>query len=282
MAATEIEHEGSYKASEMHPDVEKEIERLRAQALWGWDKEIRNLKWFGLEDGMHVLETGSGPGFITEQLLNGLPNSHVTCVELDPDLIARAENYLQSKGLEGRYTIVHGNLMHMDFPDNSFDFAFARLVFQHLPDPEGAAKEILRVLKPGGRLAITDVDSGLRAVINPESPEADAISRKMEESQKQRGGDRKIGRKLWKLLARVGYTNLDMESLIIHSDIEPIESMMPEEWDPGDFERSLQAGVLTQDDVEVMHKAHLEYLASDEKYALFPALMWCAQKPGSA
>ena len=56
-----------YKASEMNDNIEKEIERLRGQALWGWDKESRNLNWFGLIDGMSILEVGSGPGFVTEQ-----------------------------------------------------------------------------------------------------------------------------------------------------------------------------------------------------------------------
>src|SRR5438045_9724778 len=104
----------SYKASEMNEDVEKEVERLRGQALWGWDKESRNLSWFGLTDGMSILEVGSGPGFITEQLLALYPNSHITCVEIDPDLILPAEKYLQSKALGGSYTIIQGDLMSMD------------------------------------------------------------------------------------------------------------------------------------------------------------------------
>src|SRR5215211_4278730 len=78
----------SYKASEMNESLEKEIERLRGQVMWAWDKEARNLGWFGLRDGMSILEVGSGPGFVTEQLLILYPNSHVTCVEIDPDLIA--------------------------------------------------------------------------------------------------------------------------------------------------------------------------------------------------
>ena len=48
---------------------EAEVKRLASQARGGWGKEARTLSWFGLQDGMSVLELGSGPGFITEQLL---------------------------------------------------------------------------------------------------------------------------------------------------------------------------------------------------------------------
>src|SRR5438309_8492116 len=98
-----------YKASEMNESLDKEIERLRDQALRGWEKESRNLAWFGLRDGTSVLEVGSGPGFITAQLLALYPNTHITCVEIDPDLTAPAEQYLRSKGLQGRYTIIQGD-----------------------------------------------------------------------------------------------------------------------------------------------------------------------------
>src|SRR5436853_7771057 len=102
----------------MNENIEKEIHRLRGQALWGWDKESRNLAWFGLRDGMSILEVGSGPGFVTEQLHALYPNSHITCVEIDPDLVARADQYLQSRDMGGCYSIVQGDLMRMDLPDN--------------------------------------------------------------------------------------------------------------------------------------------------------------------
>ncbi len=66
---------GSYDLQTSHRDVTAEIQRLAAQARSGWDKESRTLSWFGLKDGMSVLELGSGPGFITEQLVALLPTS---------------------------------------------------------------------------------------------------------------------------------------------------------------------------------------------------------------
>ena len=65
---------GSYNASSTHRSLHAEVERLRDQALMCWEKDARTLEWFGLHNGMSVLELGSGPGFITEQLLAVLPS----------------------------------------------------------------------------------------------------------------------------------------------------------------------------------------------------------------
>lgn len=278
MVATETGVKGSYKASEMNEDIDKEVERLRGQALWGWDKESRNLMWFGLRDGMSILEVGSGPGFITEQLLVLCPNSHITCVEIDPDLAPRAEQYLQSKGLAGRYTIIQGDLMRMDLPDDTFDFAVARFVFQHLSDPRGALAETHRVLKPGGKLAIHDIDIGLGEIMDPLNAEADAIDRKIHEVQNLGGGNSRIGRQLWRLLAAAGYENMDLELVPVHTDKMGIEAIFSPDWDPGGFKPILDLGLMTLEDLETMRKAHLAFHASPDKYALFVSLMVCGQK----
>ena len=90
--------EGSYKASTYNLELETEIQRLKAQVILSWEKEARTLNWFGLTDGMNVLEAGSGPGFFTEKLLELLPNSLLTAVEIDPVLHEKAVGYLQDKG----------------------------------------------------------------------------------------------------------------------------------------------------------------------------------------
>ena len=55
--------EGSYQASTFNLELDAEIQRLKAQVLLSWEKEARTLKWFGLANGMNVLEAGSGRDF---------------------------------------------------------------------------------------------------------------------------------------------------------------------------------------------------------------------------
>lgn len=279
MADTQAGPQVSYKAADMNDNLDSEVERLRAQALWAWTKEARNLKAYGLRDGMSILEPGSGPGFITEQLLALCPHSHVTCVEVDTDLAPRAERYLQDRGLAGRYTIVEGDLLAMDLPDDTFDFAVARFVFQHLRDPRAALVEIRRVLKPGGKLVIHDVDVGLGEIVEPQLAEADAIERKMHEAQGLRGGNPRIGRQLWRLLASAGFENLDLDAVPVHTDATGVAAIFPDEWDPGAYKYALALGVITQSDLETLHDAHIAFHASPDKYALFISLMVHGQKP---
>ena len=157
---------GSYDVRLSHRDVPAEIERLAAQARQGWDKEARKLSWFGVKDGMAVLEVGSGPGFITKQLLDVLPNSQITCLEIDPTLLKQSEHYLADTGNQ-RVRFVEGSVMDSGLEGNQFDLAYARFLFQHLPDPLGAAKEIWRVLKPGGKLIILDIDDDIFGLFQP-------------------------------------------------------------------------------------------------------------------
>src|SRR4051794_16270 len=124
--------EGSYKSDRVPLGLEGELERLKAQARVIWPKELRTLDRFGLQDGMKILEAGSGPGFITELLLNALPNSTVTAVENDHTLVERAKIYLDGQGYK-RYEVVESSVTDTGLAENSFDFAYARLLYQHLP-----------------------------------------------------------------------------------------------------------------------------------------------------
>ena len=160
---------GSYDIQKHNVTPEAELQRLKTQATIIWKKEARTLKWFGLKDGMSVVEVGSGPGFTTEQLCTLLPNSEITTVELDPFMVQQAQAYLKDKGGD-RVNFMQASITETGLPDNSFDFVFARLIFQHIPEPVAAAKEMRRILKPGGKLVIVDTDADMYGIFDPPNP----------------------------------------------------------------------------------------------------------------
>ena len=268
---------GSYDVQESHRDANAEIQRLAAQARLGWEKEERTLSWFGLKDGMSLLELGSGPGFITEPLLTLLPNSHITCLEIDPALIKHAEQYLQNKA-DNRVHFIEGSVMDTRLADNSIDFAYARLLFQHLPDPIGATKEIWRVLKPGGKLVIYDIDDEIFGLIQPPIPEFPSILEKYGQAQSARGGNRHIGRSLWRILNTAGFNNLDLEVVASHSDNIGIEPFLPQ-IDPDRLLPLVKFGMMSEQELEQIRVSRTKFLESPEPYILNLALMICGEKP---
>lgn len=206
--------------------IEMEVNRLEAQVKIGWEKELRTLKLLGLKDRSKILEIGSGPGFVTARLLSAFPNSYIVSLDIDDAMLNIAKKRLSNYG-KNRLAILKGNVMDMRIKDNSFDFVVVRLVFQHLNDPLSASNEILRVLKPGGKVIITDIDNGMWGISEPEIKNLSGAMNKMSNMQKAGGGDRNIGRKLLKILKTSGFVDLDFEAVVKHSDMEGMDLLKP-------------------------------------------------------
>jgi ubiquinone/menaquinone biosynthesis C-methylase UbiE len=268
---------GSYDASIMNVDLDKELQRLHLQVLLSWKKEARTLGWFGLNDQMSVLELGSGPGFYTEQLLNLLPNSQITALEIDPVLVKQSQQYLQNKA-DHRLQIIEASVMETGLPDNSFDFVIARLVLEHISNPPGAFKEALRVLKPGGKLVIIGGDRNMMMLIDPLFPEFDLINEKAAQFQINRGGDPFLGRKLWRILQTAGFENLDLETIAYHSDDVGIEAIS-EQFQPEHFLHLASLGMLSAQEAENTIAAMNKFLNSENPFILILGFMACGQKP---
>jgi len=268
---------GSYDLHASHRDAHAEIRRLAAQASSGWGKEARVLSWFGLQDGMSVLEVGSGPGFITGQLLALLPTSPLTCVEVDRTLLDQAEHHLQDKG-RARVQLVEGSVMATRLEDNQFDFAYARFLFQHLADPLGAAQEIWRVLKPGGKLVICDIDDGLFGLFQPPIPEFALVLEKFGSAQAARGGNRYIGRSLLPILNAANFANIEVEVVATDSSASGVAAYL-QHIDPARMQSLVKLGLLSAAELAQYSDALKTFLATPDAYTLWLSLMVCGEKP---
>lgn len=204
--------------------LNNEIDRLKVQAKLGWDKEFRTLKWLGLIDGMKILDAGAGPGFYTELLLENLPNCKITALEYDEKLMEVAKKRLSSYGRE-RVDFKKSSIIKSGLQSETYDFVICRFVYQHLDKPNEATREIYRLLKPGGIVAIIDSDRGLSGVSDP-----DFIMRNgrgfLAQLEKRAGWNREVGRKLLKILKNNGFCSLDFEAVTVHSDLIGVKNLM--------------------------------------------------------
>ena len=237
-----LERRGSYRLQDRFTDVEAELGRLEAQVENMWSKEADVLRRRGLPLDARVLEIGCGPGFVTERLLALVPNGSVTGLDNDPYMIEIAERRLSGRG---RVQICEGSATETGLPSGSFDAATARLVFQHLPDPMAALSELRRVLRPGGRLFVTDSDSEWTLMLDPKPQGLEAISAALAARQAERGGDRRIGHRLPNLLADGGFSDLALDLVALHSAIDGVESITQMLGPVEALEPLVAAGLLT-------------------------------------
>lgn len=184
-------------------DITGELARLEAQAALSWPEEFRVLTELGLRDGHAVLDAGCGPGAFTRRLSAALPASPITALDGDPRLLDHAR-----RALPGAVTLL-GDLADPPVADASQDVVISRFVFQHLPDPVAVAGRIRQVLRPGGLLAVIEVDAGLWGAAVPDMPQGYAEAyQAMAAEQGGVGGDRFIARRLPALLAAAGYRDV--------------------------------------------------------------------------
>ncbi|MWK33600.1 methyltransferase domain-containing protein [Actinomadura sp. J1-007] len=114
---------------------------------------------FRVLPGERVLDMGCGAGRHAFELYRR--GADVVAFDLDEDELAGVEKMFGAMRLEGEVpeeasaATVRGDALDLPFPDGHFDKIVASEVLEHIPDDMRAMRELMRVLRPGGRLAVT-------------------------------------------------------------------------------------------------------------------------------
>ncbi len=106
------------------------------------------------EKPLKILDVGTGTGFIA--LLLAEMGHEVIGVDIAEDMLKQAQRKVDSLQLDVKFLL--GDADKLPFGDEIFDLVINRHVFWTMPEPEKAAAEWKRVLKPGGKLVIIDGD----------------------------------------------------------------------------------------------------------------------------
>ncbi len=104
--------------------------------------------------GSTAADIGAGTGFITEGLMEHQVN--VYAVDQSQQMLDLLQEKLCSKG---SITCIAADGSSIPIPDRRMDYVFANMYLHHTESPLAAIKEMYRILTPGGKLVITDLDA---------------------------------------------------------------------------------------------------------------------------
>ena len=161
-----------------------------------------------LRDGHVCLDVGCGGGDATLAIARRIaPHGRVTGVDLDAVKleIAREEAALQH--------VTNAEFDRLDFRDHSadgaYDVVYARFLLTHLIDPAAAVRTFFSYVKPGGTIALEDIDFSGHFTYPP-SHAAERYFELYRATVHRRGGDPDIGPKLPSLLFDAGFDEVDV------------------------------------------------------------------------
>ena len=110
----------------------------------------------GIRPGERVLELGPGPGAFTVEAARRVgTEGRLIAVDIQPEMIAQVEKRVQEAGLTNVETHI-ADAYRLPLEDASVDRVFLVAVLPEIPDQARALTELLRVIKPGGVLSITE------------------------------------------------------------------------------------------------------------------------------
>jgi SAM-dependent methyltransferase len=139
-------------------------ERERLAGIEGqWDPgTIRHLEALGVDEGSRCLAVGAGGGSIVGWLAQRVGSrGRVLATDLD----TRYLEAIESPNLEVR----RHDILVDRLPDERFDLVQARMVVEHLADPERAIERMVAMLEPGGWLLLEDFD-WITVIADPPAP----------------------------------------------------------------------------------------------------------------
>jgi ubiquinone/menaquinone biosynthesis C-methylase UbiE len=166
--------------------------------------------------GSRVLEAGCGVGSQTVTLARNSPNALITSIDISRGSVCEARQKVTAAG----FTNVHfqqADIFNLPFAPLTFDHIFVCFVLEHLSRPVEALSALKRLLRTGGTITVIEGDHG-SAYFYPHSEAAQKAIQCQVELQRRAGGNAMIGRALYPLLRKAGYTSIRVSPRMVYVD----------------------------------------------------------------
>ncbi len=250
---------------------DSELARLIAQAEIHRPEAEALLDRVPIDMGAHALDLGCGPVGVLDLLSDRVGDTGgVVGLDNESRMIALAKRAIGEREL-GNVTLLQADAYASGLPADSFDVAHERLVLNNVTAPDAVVREMVRVVRPGGWVALQDVD-WVTWTCEPSHPAWSELLTALTASRQAAGLDPFIGRRLPALLRGAGMVDVDVRA---HQYI----------WRTGDLyhtllltfvaihrERITDGGYLTSERIDELTAELNEHLAQPETLVIYTPL----------
>ena len=181
-----------------------------------YKQRVRTL--LDLHAGQRVLDAGMGTGEDAQKMARLVaPEGEVVGLDFSQIMIDEARRRVHDASLRVRF--VQGDIQQLPFEDAAFDCCYADRVFIHLPDPQRAVAELVRVTRPGGRIVIAEGDHETQVLDSPYREVTRRFFRFRNDGMRQPG----VAHRLYALFKDAGLVDVQVEPMArVTTDYETI------------------------------------------------------------
>jgi SAM-dependent methyltransferase len=237
-----------------------EQDRLERQADELADESTALFDRIGVGSGWRVVEIGCGPrGCLGLLAARVGAAGRVVGMERSADSVARARCFVADSGLDN-VEVREADARVTGLPSGTFDLATARLVLVNVPNPEEIVAEMVRLVRPGGVVALHEADSTIQRCDPPHAAQ-DRLLALLAAYAELNGIDRAIGVRAPRMLRDAGLVDVRVHPLVHVYPPGHSRRMLVLEFVENARERIIEAGLSDAaelDDVTAGLRRHLE------------------------
>jgi SAM-dependent methyltransferase len=269
-----MSHPSSPQATQMAD--ESMVRNLAAQIEAIWPQEEPILRRHAPPSGAAILDVGCGTGEASRRLLDAFPGTRLTGVDLEEPHLRTARDACARFGDRARFQT--DDALRLSFADASFDLVVSRHVIQALPDAHRALSEMVRVLKPGGRLHVIAEDYGM-LWCHPTASDSDGFWQRIPNLYGPAlGTDLHVGRKMVALLSDLPVSGVAVDYAVVDTLRAPrdVFARIWEAWRDGYTDSIVEKTGTPREEVERRWSEMIACTRDPKGYALWQVPIWTA------
>ena len=146
-------------SGQMFDQIARRYDFVNRVLSFGLDKSWRKrtVRSLRLGDKPRVLDLATGTGDLAIDIARLTPGAIVVGLDPSPGMLAIAHDKVEARGFADRISLVEGDAQVLPFADNEMDAATIAFGIRNVPDRAKALREMARVVRPGGRVAVLEL-----------------------------------------------------------------------------------------------------------------------------